>query len=114
MHAFVEILLLNVGMTVDMNDANILTSDGRKTTDGRESNGMVAAKNNGHSALRSNVGHGIGYLIETLLNIGRNSEDVANVAESLKWGDGKYGMNSNEMRAYDELRFSSKCMKNTR
>ena len=85
MHAFVEILLLNVGMTVDMNDPDVLASDGRQTSDGRESNGMVSAKNNWHSTLRSNVGHSIGYLVETLFNVCRNSENVANVAKSLLW-----------------------------
>jgi len=83
MHAFVEILLLNVSMTVDMNYPNILACDGRQTSDGGESNGMVSAKNNWHGAVRSNVGHSIGYLVETLFNVCRNSENVANVAKSL-------------------------------
>lgn len=105
MHAFVEILLLNVSMTVDMNDADVLASDGRQTSDRRESNGMVSAKNNWHGALRSNVGHSIGYLVETFFNVCRNSENVANVAKSL-WAIGIMEWLQMRRRSkYDELKY---------
>mmetsp|Transcript_34144 Transcript_34144/g.74840 ORF Transcript_34144/g.74840 Transcript_34144/m.74840 type:complete len:251 (+) Transcript_34144:175-927(+) len=81
MHAFVEILLLNVGMTVDMDNTNIFCSDGCQTPDGRKADRMIASKNDGHGTLRGNMGHGVGDLIETLLNIGGDSEDITNVTE---------------------------------
>ena len=44
---------------------------------------MVTSHNDGHGALRGNMSHGVGNLVETLFDVGRNSEDVTDIAESL-------------------------------
>ncbi len=42
MHSFIEIFLLNVSMTIDVDDANVFGGYGCQSSDGGETNGVIA------------------------------------------------------------------------
>ena len=84
MHSFIEIFFLNVGVTIDMDDANVFRRDRCQTSDGGESNGMITSKNDGHGTMGGNVSNSVGDLVKALFDIGGDSEDIANITESLK------------------------------
>lgn len=42
MHSFIEIFLLNVGMTIDVDDTNVFGGYGCQSSDGGETNGVIA------------------------------------------------------------------------
>mmetsp|Transcript_3591 Transcript_3591/g.6859 ORF Transcript_3591/g.6859 Transcript_3591/m.6859 type:complete len:246 (-) Transcript_3591:197-934(-) len=82
MHAFIEILFLNIRVTVHVNDTNILAGHRRNATHGGETDGMIATQNDRHGSRASNVRHGVADLIKGLFNIGRDGEDVTSITQT--------------------------------
>jgi len=81
MHPFVQIFFLNVGVTIDMNDPNVLGRDTGNSSDRGKANAVIASQNNGKGSRRTNVRNGIGNLIKGFFQIGRNGKDIAGIAQ---------------------------------
>ena len=80
-HPFIHILFLDIGVSIDVNDTDILGGDTGNSTDGWESNTVVSTQNDGHGTGTGDVRNGIGDLVKTLFQIGRNSKDISGIAE---------------------------------
>src|SRR5262245_151482 len=80
-HPLIHILLLDIDVAVDMDDADIAVDMRCDPTHVRKAEAMVAATDDGEHACGINVRHGLGYLVEGLLDIAGYDEDVARVAE---------------------------------
>jgi hypothetical protein len=58
-HALVHVFFLNIGMTIDVDDSNILGSATGETSDGWIANGVVSSENNGKGAGAKDMSDGI-------------------------------------------------------
>src|SRR5262245_46458334 len=80
-HPLIHILLLDIDVAIDMDDADIAVDMWRDAAHIGKAEAMVAATDDGEHACGINVRHGFGYLVEGLLDIAGYDEDVARVAE---------------------------------
>jgi hypothetical protein len=58
-HALIHVFFLNIGMSIDVDDSNILGSATGNTSDGWIANRVVSSKNNGKGASATDVSNGI-------------------------------------------------------
>ena len=80
-HPLVHILLLDIDVAVDMDDADIAVDMRRDPADIGKAEAVVAAADDGKHAGGVDVRHSLGHLVEGLLDIAGDDEDVAGVAE---------------------------------
>ena len=81
MHAFVEILFLDVDVAIEMDDADPLVGALRDAADARESDRVIAAEHDRQRARGEHVGDTARNLVKALFEVGGNREDVAGIAE---------------------------------
>ena len=81
MHPLVEVLFLDVDMAVEMDDADALGGAFGDAAHAREADGMVAAEHHRQRAGGEDVADAAGDLVEALLQVGRDGEHVARVAQ---------------------------------
>jgi hypothetical protein len=80
-HPLVHILLLDVDMAVDVDDADIAVDMRRNAANVRKAEAVVAAADDRKDAGRVDVRDGLGDLVEGLLDVSRDDENIACVAE---------------------------------
>mmetsp|Transcript_75505 Transcript_75505/g.233583 ORF Transcript_75505/g.233583 Transcript_75505/m.233583 type:complete len:239 (+) Transcript_75505:553-1269(+) len=80
-HPLVHVLLLDVRMPIEVDDADPLGGNGGQASDCGEANGVVSPEDYGESAAGGNVAHSVADLIEGLLYVCGDGKDVAHVAE---------------------------------
>eukprot|EP00967_Tisochrysis_lutea_P096212 scaffold140770_cov31-Tisochrysis_lutea.AAC.1 len=73
--------LLDVCVPIEVDDADALGGDGGQAADRWEANRVVAAQDDGKGAGRADVGDGVGDLVKRLLDVARNGEHIASIAE---------------------------------
>ena len=72
---------LDVGVAIDVDDADLLGGDGGDAADAGEADGVVAPDDERHRARRRHVRHRVRDLVERLLDVGRDREHVAHVGQ---------------------------------
>src|SRR5262249_35794404 len=80
-HPLVHVLLLDIQVAVDVDDADIAVYMRRDTTHVRKSEAMVAAADYREGARGVDVRDRLADLVEGLLDVAGDHEDVAHVAE---------------------------------
>mmetsp|Transcript_15444 Transcript_15444/g.50774 ORF Transcript_15444/g.50774 Transcript_15444/m.50774 type:complete len:277 (-) Transcript_15444:471-1301(-) len=80
-HPLVQVLLLDVGVPIHVDDANLLRRARRDAPYRGEPDRVVPAQNQGEGARARHVRHRVADLVEALLEVGRNRKDVAGVAK---------------------------------
>ena len=80
-HPLVQVLLLDVGMAVEMDDADGLRRAFGDAAHGGEADGMVATQDDRHRTAGEDMGAGARDLVEGLLDVRRDGEDVARIAK---------------------------------
>ena len=78
-HAFVEIGLLGVDVTVEMDYPEVAIEVLGHPPDGRVADRVVPAQDDRQGAGRVHVGDGLGNLVEGLFDVAGNGENVAEV-----------------------------------
>ena len=81
-HPLVEVGLLGVDVPVEVDDPEVAAAEMlRDAAGGRVSDGVVAAQHDGERAAGVHVRHGLGDLIERLLDVAGDREDVAQIGD---------------------------------
>ena len=80
-HPLIHILLLDIDVAVDMDDADIAVDMRRDPAHIGKAEAVVAAADDGKHACGVDMRHGLGHLVEGLLDIAGDDEDVAGVAK---------------------------------
>ena len=82
MHAFVEVDLLGIDVAIEMDDAHLLVAQvAADAAHGGEADRMVAAEDDREGATGEHVGDAFGDLVKRLFVVGRDREDVTDIAE---------------------------------
>src|SRR5262249_54282522 len=80
-HPLIHVLLLDVEVPVDVDDADIAVDVGRHAAHNGNPRGMVAPAYDREGARRVDVRDGLGHLVEGLLDVAGDDEDVPGVAQ---------------------------------
>ena len=82
MHALVEVDLLGVDVSIEVDDADLLIAQvAANAAEGGKTDRVVATENDRKGAAGKHVGDALRDLIEALFVVGGNREDVAHIAE---------------------------------
>src|SRR4029077_1181721 len=80
-HPLIHILLLDIDVAVDMDDADIAVDMRRDPAHIGKAEAVIAAADDGEHAGGVDMRHSLRHLVEGLLDIAWDDEDVASVAE---------------------------------
>jgi hypothetical protein len=80
-HPLIHILLLDIDVAVDMDDADIAVDIRRDPAHVGKAEAVVAAADDREHAGGVDMRHSLGHLVEGLLDVAWDDEDVASVAE---------------------------------
>ena len=79
-HALVQIVLLNIRVSIDVNNPDVFSRLRGNTSHGWKPDAMIATQNNRHCARTRDVTYAVGNLIERLFDVRRNGKYIPSIA----------------------------------